>query len=378
MGRRHHLAGGAPGADLTTESLVAVHSSDPATVFLSMWARVSGFEVADLERLLYEERSLVRHWAMRRTLWVVRREMLAVVVHSSTQAIGEKERSRTIRLIEAGGIAEDGEAWLEAVIPKTLESIGAHGEVLTRRLSREIPELGDKIVFENKAGRVLGTTGTASRLLVQLGMESRVVRTRPTGSWVSGQYRWAVLEDWLGPIDPMSRREASAGLIGAWLASYGPGTRTDLEWWTGWPVGQVRQALDEVGAVQVDLGEDGTGYLLPDDLEDEEETAPWVAFLPSLDTTTMGWKQREWYLGEHQTVLFDRNGNAGPTVWVDGEVVGGWAQRSDGRVVYEVFRDVGSEAAGAIESRGEELQEWLGDVIVTPRFRSPHDKSLTS
>lgn len=379
LGARHHLAGSGAGTAQVVKSLVAVHSTDPATVFLSLWARVPGFEVNELEALLYEDRLLVRHWAMRRTLWVVTRELLPVIVHSSTHPIGEKERRRTARMIEEGDVADDGEAWLQTTIPKTLEVIQRHGEVLTRHLSQEVPELGDKIVFTNKSGQVVGTTGTASRVLVQLGLESRVVRTRPAGSWISGQYRWAVLEEWLGgPIAPISRREASARLIESWLASYGPATEVDIKWWTGWTVRQVREALSDVGAVEIDLGEDGIGYALGDDLDDVADPVPWVALLPSLDTTTMGWKRRAWYLGDHDVRLFDRNGNAGPTVWVDGRVVGGWAQRPDGHVVYELFEDVGRDATAALDERRDRLQEWLGGVTVTPRFRSPHDRLLSS
>jgi hypothetical protein len=62
----------------------------------------------------------------------------------------------------------------------------------------------------------------------------------------------------------------------------------------------------------------------------------WVALLPALDPTVMGWKERDWYLGGHAGDLFDRNGNAGPTVLHNGKVVGGWAQRPDGEVVYEL------------------------------------------
>jgi hypothetical protein len=360
-------------------ALIAVHSTDPVTVFLSMWARVKGFEVGDLERLLYEERSLVRHWAMRRTLWVVDRETIPLLISSSTRPLGEKERPRTARMIEEGQVAADGEAWLDAALPRILEAISERGEVLTRRITQEIPGLGDKIVVTNRAGKVLGTTGAASRALVQLGLESRVVRARPAGTWVSGQYRWAVMEDWLGgPLADIPQREASARLIERWLAAYGPATATDVRWWTGWPVRRVRQALEDVGAVEVDMAEDGSGYVLADDTEDLPEPEAWVALLPSLDTTAMGWKEREWYLGGHYQRLFDRNGNAGPTVWVNGRVVGGWAQRPDGRVVHELFEDVGTEAKSVVETRRDELQEWLGDVTITPRFRSPHDKELSS
>lgn len=376
---RHFLARPADDSVVIADDLVAIHSSDPTTVFLSMWARVAGFQVSHLEDLLYAQRSLVRHWAMRRTLWVMSRQVLSLAVGSSTRPLAAKESKKTARLLAQSGIAVDGEAWLEDAAREVLDVLRERGEALARDLSKEIPELVEKIEFRNKAGELIGTTGLSSRVLVQLGMESRVLRTRPAGTWISGQYRWAETETWLGgPIDEIPLREASARLLRSWLTAYGPATETDVRWWTGWPVGQVRTALDDVGAVEVDLAEDGKGYVRPDDVDDIAEPAPWVAFLPSLDTTVMGWKERDWYLGHHSQTLFDRNGNAGPTVWADGRVVGGWAQRENGEVVYELLEEVGSGQEDRIESRRRELEEWLGGVTVKPRFRSPHEMRLSS
>src|SRR5688572_26938943 len=73
-----------------TNALVALHSTDPATVFLSARARVRDFHVAQLENALYEERTLVRMLAMRRTLWVVPRELAAVVHAAATRAVAER------------------------------------------------------------------------------------------------------------------------------------------------------------------------------------------------------------------------------------------------------------------------------------------------
>lgn len=377
LGLRHRLADPATDPADATAAVVAVHSSDPTTVFLSMWARVPGFTVGDLETCLYEDRALVRQWAMRRTLWVVPRTLLAALVSSSTNSIGRAERRRTVKLIENGGVATDGEAWLEEMLPRTIEAIRARGEVFTRHLSTTVPGLADKITFTNQAGQVTATTGMASRALVQLGMESRVVRARPAGTWVSGQYSWAVMEDWLGaPLPQVDVREASADVTGLYLRSFGPFTETDLRWWTGWAAAQARASLADVGAVEVEIEEGGVGYLHPEDLDPVQDPEPWVALLPSLDSTTMGWKQRDFYLSGHAPLLFDRNGNAGPTIWVNGKVVGGWAQRKDGEVVYEVLEDVGAEAEARIETRAAQLREWLGEVTITPRFRSPHDLQL--
>ena len=110
----------------------------------------------------------------------------------------------------------------------------------------------------------------------------------------------------------------------------------------------MRRALTDIGAVEVDLH--GTpGYALPDDLEPEPRPEPWVALLPGLDVTTMGWFGRDWYLGGHRAQVFDRSGNAGPTAWCDGRVVGGWRQDADGRVQLQLLEDPGRAARQALE-----------------------------
>jgi hypothetical protein len=92
----------------------------------------------------------------------------------------------------------------------------------------------------------------------------------------------------------------------------------------------------------------------------------------------MGWKERGWYLGPHGAAIFDRNGNAGPTVWWGGRIVGGWAQRRTGEIVHRLLEDVGAEAGEAIAAECARLAAWLGDVRVTPRFRTPLERELAT
>ncbi|HEX7146244.1 MAG TPA: winged helix DNA-binding domain-containing protein, partial [Actinomycetota bacterium] len=198
----------------------------------------------------------------------------------------------------------------------------------------------------------------------------------PRGSWVSGQYRWSVVDAWLPDgVPPWSLQEAQVELVRRWLRGFGPATIADVKWWTGLPMGQVRRAVAATGAVEVDL--DGTpGLVLPDDLDPVPAPGPWVALLPALDPTTMGWAGRDFYLGPHRPALFDRNGNAGPTIWLDGHVVGGWAQRTTGEVVLRLLDDVGTDATEAIEAEAARLTAWLTPVRVTPRFRTPLEREL--
>lgn len=357
--------------------MVGLHSSDPATVFLTIRARKPKTSVAEIEEALYREKSMARILGMRRTMWVVPSDFAAVVNASSTVALQERERKRTVDMIESKGVT-DGSAWVDRVAGLTLEAIRSRGGAVAAELTDDVPELAEKITFYKKDGSVLSVVGMSTRILFLLACQGKVIRGRPRGSWISSQYRWAATEDWLGaPLTAIDRGKAQAEVVRRWLRAFGPGTETDIKWWTGWTLGQVRKAIDAIEAAEVSL-DDGTGYMLSEDVEANVSAEPWVALLPSLDPTTMGWKERSWYLGGHGSQLFDRNGNAGPTVWVDGRIVGGWAQRKTGEVVYELLTDVGRETAGMIDAEVAELQDWLGETVVTPRFRSPHDKALTS
>jgi len=82
-------------------------------------------------------------------------------------------------------------------------------------------------------------------VLFQLAADGRIVRGRPLGTWLSGQHQWSPAADWLpaGLGDKLAAEEARVTLARAWLASFGPGTTADLQWWAGWTLGQTRKAL---------------------------------------------------------------------------------------------------------------------------------------
>ena len=356
-------------------NLVGLHSSDPATVFLAVMARMRAPSVAAVEASLYDERTLVRIHGMRRTMWVLPLELAAVVQAACTDGIALRERRRLEKLLADSGIP-DGSAWLEGVAHDTLEVLAAQGEAAGAELSRAVPALSTALNYGE--GKWRGEQPATSRVLFQLAAEGRIIRGRPRGSWTSSQYRWVPFDAWLpGGLTEWPVEAAQAELARRWLAAFGPATVADLKWWTGWTLGETRRALAETGPVEVEL-DGGPGLVLADDVEPVRAPDPWVALLPGLDPTAMGWKQRDWYLGEHAPLLFDTNGNVGPTVWSDGRIVGGWGQRKNGEVVYRLLEDIGADAAAAADLAAATLHEQLGATRVTTRFATPLERELVA
>ena len=64
------------------------------------------------------------------------------------------------------------------------------------------------------------------------------------------------------------------------------------------------------------------------------------------------------------------------THWVDGRIVGGWAQRKTGEVVYELLEDIGSERTAEVAERAADLERVLGDARIVVRFPGPLDREL--
>jgi hypothetical protein len=244
-------------------------------------------------------------------------------------------------------------------------------------LSTDIPALRTPIRF-NEDKSYGGVQNVVTRVLSQLAADGRIVRARPRGSWISSQFRWSSIDAWLphGLAD-LSVSDAQVELVRRWLLAFGPGTLGDLKWWTGLTLGDVRRALNALEITEVEL-DGATGFVLADDIEPVGAPEPWIALLPALDPTPMGYTEREWFLGPHAPSLFDRSGNIGPTVWANGRVVGGWAQRKNGTIAFKLLEDIGSTLDKRVSHAAEFLGNWLGDVRVTPRFRTPLERELSA
>ncbi len=372
--RRHALA---PESRLTdpvavADSVVCLHSTEPASVHLAVAARSEGVSAADVDAALYDDRALLKQLAMRRTLFAFPRDLLPAVWGSASARVAETERKKLGKDVVVGGVADDGDAWLAEVREQVLALLASAGELPAKQIREQVPILDVKVSGSPASERWGAPVNVAPRVLSWLGARAEVVRGRNGGHWRTSRPQWTLMADWLGEAPTAWPAEKGyAELVRRWLARSGPGTEADLVWWLGSTKSAVRQALADVDAVAVSLEDGGTGWLLPDDLEPEPEVAPSAALLPTLDPTTMGWKERGFYLDPADRPFhFDTAGNAGTTAWWDGWIVGCWVQDDDARVRVILRGDPGKAARKALDAEAARLTEWLDGQVISSIYKS--------
>jgi hypothetical protein len=376
IGRRHglHPDHRYDAVATATTAMAALHATEPATPHLALHARVRALTVADVERALYDERTLVKVMAMRRTLFVVRRELLAALAGSAGRRVADGERRRLAK--EASALDQQlGAKWIATASKEVVDRLTGC-ELSVRELRDALPHLGG--TFTAAPGtKWSAEVSTMSRLLTILTAEGNVVRAHNAGHWRISRPRWTSMASWLGEeLTPTDSQTGYAEVVRHWLWTFGPGTENDLAWWLGSTKTAVRTALADLDAQQVRLEDGSTGWVLRDDTADLEaspETEPWVALLPTLDPTTMGWRERGFYLDPaHTPYLFDAAGNGGTTLWANGRIVGCWVQDEQERVRPIVMEDLSPRARRLVDAEAARLDEFIGREHITNGVRPDH------
>ena len=366
---RHGLAEPVAGTAAATRAMTCLHATEPASVHLAAWAR-SGASRAEVDAALYDDRSVVKQLAMRRTVFAFPRDLLPAVWGSASARVAGQQVRRLATEMEAAGVTQDGAAWTDEHLALTRRLIETDGPLTTADVRARLPALDARVTRGKGAYQV--DVAIAAQVIVALAASGAIVRGENDGGWKVSRPRWTATAAWLGeePV-PLPEPEGYAALVAAWLRSFGPGTEADLVWWLGSTKAAVRRALADVDAVEVSLDGGASGWVLPDDLDAPPDPGPWAALLPALDPTTMGWKDRAFHLGEHVDKIFDRNGNGGPTAWWKGRIVGVWCQRDDGSVDVVLAEQVPAVARRALDAKAAELTAWLDGDVVRSIYLSP-------
>jgi hypothetical protein len=223
LARRHFLITRAadPVTDLTA-ALVRLHATDLATPYLSLWARIPRFTVPDLDIELHQRHSLVKHLAMRRTLWVVDARDLPMIQAGASDRVADNERRRLIADVQKAGVAADGAEWVDRACAAVLSHLMKHRPASSTELRKALPELAGTMVYapEKRWG---GEIPLAPRVLTVLSVRGHIVRGPTDGAWTTSRPRWVTADAWLGQgPETMSPERARAELLRRWLRAFGP------------------------------------------------------------------------------------------------------------------------------------------------------------
>jgi len=362
--RRHDLVERAPAASMlaVASRLCGLHAQIMSSAELTLWARVEDLDRRAVQRALWEDRTLVKTWAMRGTLHLLPADELPLW-HA---ALGANRRYHKPELwLKHYGITMKD-------LDRLTEAIGAAlaGRVITREeLMREVgrltrsAKLGAKIV-ESSWGTILRPAAFSGRLCFGPSVGQRVQFTRPD-TWLAEVARP------LGP--PVDPQVALATMTRRFLAAYGPATYRDFARWWGAP-GGISGARQRIGALgdevsPVDL--DGApAWMLAADVHEVSELSPArsVRLLPAFDQYVVGVSAHAEHLlpGDRRHRVYRQQGWISPVLLVNGRMQGVWRHEIKGsrvEVVVEPFVKSPAWVRRAAAQEAERLAAFLGGAL---------------
>src|SRR5215468_4663545 len=105
---RARAAASGGGRQAATRAMTVLHATEPATPYLSLFARIDSFTRADLDDALLESKSLVKQLAMRRTLFVFPRDLLPAAISSASARVARQEHDKLVKDLERSEVTADG------------------------------------------------------------------------------------------------------------------------------------------------------------------------------------------------------------------------------------------------------------------------------
>jgi len=335
-----------------------LHAQVQSSAELTLWTRMDGLDAGTVAQALWDDRTLVRTWAMRGTLHLLPADELAMWVGAQGVIRPRYEMASWRKAF--GLTTAEAVAVLDAI-----RDVLQDGEPLTRdELSDAV---GERLGNQRLGEAVRGSFGTMPKLAAFRG---DVVFAKPAGQRV----RFTRPDRWLdaGWKPDAPAREAMAAVVRRHLAAYGPASRETFARWFGMSsaaqAGKLIAALgDEVAAVSVDGWE---GWMLRDDVAAAGSSAPTgvVSLLPAFDGYVVAAPRDETPVlaAAHRDRVYRRQGWLSPVLLVDGRIAGVWSHERKGGflgVTIEPFGPVEDVVREGADREARRLAEYFGDEL---------------
>jgi hypothetical protein len=335
--------------------ICGLHAQVMSSAELTLWARVEDLDPDAVQKALWEERSLVKTWAMRGTLHLLPAAELPIWV--GAQGVLKPRYHAPSWLRHFGLTRKEAEA-LIAAIPEALADRILTREELAQEVGRLVgsEELGGKL--RHSWGALLKPAAFRGHLLFAPSVGQNVRFARP--------------DQWLAEWQPVETEGAARVVTRRYLAAYGPATREEYARWFGTSspaqAGRLIESLGEETA-SVDI-EGSQAWMLAEHVPEVEVAEPSgvVRLLPAFDHYVVAApRDREAVLPEAlKSRVYRSQGWLSPVLLVDGRMEGLWRhERKGGRLIVEIepFAEQPEWVRRATEEEAERLTRFLGGEL---------------
>ena len=334
--------------------MIGVQAQVTSAAELSLWARVDGLHPTDVQAALWQERTLVKTWAMRGTLFLFAAEDLPLVVGARQI----REARYWVKHFESYGIYEPQyQALLEAIPqvlgdePMTRESLAVAAAEYTG-IEGLLPAL-----TESSWGTALKPSAFRGDLCYGPTQDRNITFVRPS--------------EWLGSWRDIDPKVAAREIVRRYLSVYGPATPQDFgRWWgagTRLATKIFKEMDDDLEAVDVE-GWQAFALRLSVEPMKSLSASGIVRLLPMFDAYTHGLRDYDPLLpSAFRRLVFRPQGWISAVVLVDGRVGGVWeykTKKSGTTVNVRMFASPNAGVREAIVAEAERLNDFLNSRVV--------------
>lgn len=332
---------------------------------MSIWPRVKGASLRDVDSALWKDHSLVRAWGMRGTMFLLPSDELPVFVRGS----GRRALYFLNWAIRHAGSKQDVDKLLDHVAeilkePRTRTELAqmlteSHGYKMK---SKAAGGWGDKRkVAHVKVGAISLSMGFLVRII---GVRDLVCSGPSKGTEAS----YVRADKWIRNLKDTSREKGERELFAKYLRAHGPATINDFAIWNGLYMKDAKEiwSRESENMVEVDIEGSKASILKSDlpELENAEVEGPAVRLVPYFDSFLLGHKSHLNIVDEKNRKKIYRNqGWVSPTVLVDGRAQGVWShiqKKNDLEVKIEPFSRLSSEISERVKEEASDLGRFLG------------------
>ena len=333
------------------ERIGGLQAQEPASPYIGLWARISGFGAATLTAAIVDRR-VVKSTLMRATLHLVSASDFRALWPAIVPMLENQRRQDRLE-------------------PPPTERLAA----LRERVAAYAAEPRSLTELREHVGELDAVP--ADELVWWLRRRHPLAHAPATVPWSFGRRPLLVDADaWLGDGEWPDGVVAMERLVRRYLGAFGPASVADIARWAGLTVGRVRagvEAVDSAGDLRHFRADTGRALVDVVDAPRPSEDIPAPPrLLPMWDSTLLAYDDRTRVVSDaYRARIVARNGDTLPVFLVDGSVAGRWWAVAEGgrtRVELEPFRRLAAEDRAALEELGEGLA----------RFVEPHEPTVYS